>query len=333
MPTNCRLLHLVRHGQERTLETLTTVSEDQPEAQQEWESYGLKKELVKVQERRPRSSMHGSSNLRTSTPHEEISRYRLCLWRTRLGNRSEPLGAQPFLALSGKPGLYRSQHREPWCSSSSWTRVAQMYLWRSGCGSQSEDQARGIMDLCRQFPMDGFHPTRHHRMERRRSTDTQQHVPLSRCVQDRCRHRICQRPTTLRHHLSGALHEYPQTNPDGYFRGSPINYAEGLKGNLLLMHGTGDDNVHYQNTESVGQPTRFAWQDILSSELPDAHPRHQRRTRHQPAPASHPHRLLQEEPVIAVSISLTKICENQRAKNQLPLGEKIVSPRGCKKFP
>ena len=43
----------------------------------------------------------------------------------------------------------------------------------------------------------------------------------------------------------------PQNNPDGYFRGSPINFAEGLKGNLLLMHGTGDDNVHYQNTEML----------------------------------------------------------------------------------
>jgi Dipeptidyl aminopeptidases/acylaminoacyl-peptidases len=43
----------------------------------------------------------------------------------------------------------------------------------------------------------------------------------------------------------------PQNNPDGYRKGSPITYAEGLKGNLLLMHGTGDDNVHYQNCEML----------------------------------------------------------------------------------
>ena len=43
----------------------------------------------------------------------------------------------------------------------------------------------------------------------------------------------------------------PQNNPDGYFRGSPINFTEGLKGNLLIIHGTGDDNVHYQNTEML----------------------------------------------------------------------------------
>lgn len=43
----------------------------------------------------------------------------------------------------------------------------------------------------------------------------------------------------------------PQNNPDGYRKGSPISYTEGLKGNLLLIHGTGDDNVHYQNCEML----------------------------------------------------------------------------------
>ena len=43
----------------------------------------------------------------------------------------------------------------------------------------------------------------------------------------------------------------PQNNPDGYRKGSPISYASGLKGNLLLIHGTGDDNVHYQNCERL----------------------------------------------------------------------------------
>ena len=43
----------------------------------------------------------------------------------------------------------------------------------------------------------------------------------------------------------------PQANPDGYRKGSPISYAEGLKGNLLLIHGTGDDNVHYQSCERL----------------------------------------------------------------------------------
>lgn len=43
----------------------------------------------------------------------------------------------------------------------------------------------------------------------------------------------------------------PQENSEGYRRGSPITYAQGLEGNLLLVHGTGDDNVHYQGTEAL----------------------------------------------------------------------------------
>ncbi len=40
----------------------------------------------------------------------------------------------------------------------------------------------------------------------------------------------------------------PQDNPSGYDDYSPQHHAEKLKGNLLLIHGTGDDNVHFQNT-------------------------------------------------------------------------------------
>ena len=41
----------------------------------------------------------------------------------------------------------------------------------------------------------------------------------------------------------------PAANPDGYRNGSPITFANQLKGNLLLVYGTGDDNCHYQNCE------------------------------------------------------------------------------------
>jgi dipeptidyl-peptidase-4 len=43
----------------------------------------------------------------------------------------------------------------------------------------------------------------------------------------------------------------PRDNAAGYTIGSPINFAEGLKGKLLLVHGSGDDNVHYQGTERL----------------------------------------------------------------------------------
>ena len=40
----------------------------------------------------------------------------------------------------------------------------------------------------------------------------------------------------------------PQENPSGYDDNSPINHVEKLKGNYLLVHGTADDNVHFQNS-------------------------------------------------------------------------------------
>lgn len=43
----------------------------------------------------------------------------------------------------------------------------------------------------------------------------------------------------------------PSDNAEGYRRGSAVTYAHQLKGNLLLIHGTGDDNCHYQATEGL----------------------------------------------------------------------------------
>jgi len=43
----------------------------------------------------------------------------------------------------------------------------------------------------------------------------------------------------------------PADNPAGYRDGSPITHAGKLRGNLLLVHGTGDDNCHYQGTERL----------------------------------------------------------------------------------
>jgi len=56
----------------------------------------------------------------------------------------------------------------------------------------------------------------------------------------------------------------PAENVKGYHDGSPINFAEGLQGHLLVIHGSGDDNVHFQGTEllinrlvELGKPFDF----------------------------------------------------------------------------
>ena len=43
----------------------------------------------------------------------------------------------------------------------------------------------------------------------------------------------------------------PQENMEDFVKGSPLTYAKNLKGNLLYIHGTGDDNVHYTNAEML----------------------------------------------------------------------------------
>jgi dipeptidyl-peptidase-4 len=56
----------------------------------------------------------------------------------------------------------------------------------------------------------------------------------------------------------------PLENPAGYDENSPFNYPELLKGKFLLVHGSGDDNVHLQNSmrfaESLIQANKdFEW--------------------------------------------------------------------------
>jgi dipeptidyl-peptidase 4 len=43
----------------------------------------------------------------------------------------------------------------------------------------------------------------------------------------------------------------PQENEQVYHDGSPVFFADSLRGNLLVVHGSGDDNVHYQGTERL----------------------------------------------------------------------------------
>jgi dipeptidyl-peptidase-4 len=50
----------------------------------------------------------------------------------------------------------------------------------------------------------------------------------------------------------------PQENPEGYRRSAPVNHAADLRGRLLIVHGTGDDNVHFQNSVRLANALQAA---------------------------------------------------------------------------
>jgi dipeptidyl-peptidase-4 len=61
----------------------------------------------------------------------------------------------------------------------------------------------------------------------------------------------------------------PQTNPAGYDDNSPINHVEKMKGKLLLVHGTGDDNVHVQNSVELAEKLIQAEKQFTMMFYPD----------------------------------------------------------------
>ena len=67
----------------------------------------------------------------------------------------------------------------------------------------------------------------------------------------------------------------PAENAEGYRIGSPITFAEGLTRQAAVVHGTGDDNVHYQGTETPREPSGRARQAVRSDGLSEPNPFHQ----------------------------------------------------------
>ena len=63
----------------------------------------------------------------------------------------------------------------------------------------------------------------------------------------------------------------PQDNAAGYDDNSPINFAEGLspRTSLLIIHGTGDDNVHFQNTVEMVRALNRAGKQFDLAIYPD----------------------------------------------------------------
>jgi dipeptidyl-peptidase-4 len=61
----------------------------------------------------------------------------------------------------------------------------------------------------------------------------------------------------------------PQENESGYDQNSPINYVDKLKGKFLLIHGSGDDNVHLQNSMQMMEALIQANKQFDSEIYPD----------------------------------------------------------------
>jgi dipeptidyl-peptidase-4 len=61
----------------------------------------------------------------------------------------------------------------------------------------------------------------------------------------------------------------PKDNAKGYDENSPINFTEQLKGNYLLIHGTADDNVHFQNSVEMVTSLQKANKDFDFMIYPD----------------------------------------------------------------
>lgn len=61
----------------------------------------------------------------------------------------------------------------------------------------------------------------------------------------------------------------PQENPEGYARSAPVNFAGDLRGRFLLVHGTGDDNVHFQNSVRMANALQEAGRQFQFMAYPD----------------------------------------------------------------
>lgn len=88
-------------------------------------------------------------------------------------------------------------------------------------------------------------------VERGRVDEPERNLPAPGPLPHGDRRRVHQRPGLYDTVYQERNLGLPSGNPEGNRDGSPITFASRLRGNLLLVHGTGDDDCHYQSCERL----------------------------------------------------------------------------------
>ena len=114
----------------------------------------------------------------------------------------------------------------------------------------TEEQAAGLERL-RDFARLWTYRAWHLGLERRRLEHAQRTVPQAGHVPRGHRRRTEAATAVLQRGLSGDLHAHSGSEPRGLPDLRPINYAEGLRGDLLIIVGTGETNTHVEITEGL----------------------------------------------------------------------------------
>ncbi len=98
----------------------------------------------------------------------------------------------------------------------------------------AKEQAAAVRAFAAKHPYVDLDADRHLGLERWRVEHAERDVPVSGHLPCRRLGGAGARPAPVRHDLPGALHGTPEGNAEGYRVGSPINFAEGLQGQLLM---------------------------------------------------------------------------------------------------
>ena len=146
-------------------------------------------------------------------------------------------------------GVRRDHARQPRHAVAPGPRLAQVRVPEDRRARDGGSGGRGARH--RPLGMGGLDPVRRLGLERRRLDDAQPDVPHAGRVPDGWRWRRCRTCTSTTRSIRNATWGCRRRTRRTTQQSSPLTFADRLRGNLLVVHGTGDDNVHYQGTERL----------------------------------------------------------------------------------